>query len=326
VSRRQALGKGLDAIFGAATASEAGPDDASSESSARTEVKPGAGGQAVEGQAAGGLPSWPKGQGLVDVERIWAGRGQPRRNFDEQPMRELADSIKQNGIIQPLVVTRSKGGYEVIAGERRLRAATLAGLQQVPVIVREEVSEGELVELALVENIQRQDLSPLEEASAYRRLVNEYGYTQEDVARRVGKSRASVANSLRLNGLPAPVKELLESSELSEGHARALLALPTAALQIKSAKRVCKRGLSVRQTEKEVRRIIDSQAGSATDDGEQTGSKAGSADLETSGLEEQLGRALSTRVRVRRKGKGGRVEIEFYSEEELSGLADRLLA
>jgi len=129
-----------------------------------------------------------------------------------------------------------------------------------------------------------------------------------------------------LIGLPAPVKELLESSELSEGHARALLALPTAALQIKTAKSVCKRGLSVRQTEKEVRRINDAQADSGSDDGEHAGSKDSSADLETRGLEEQLGRVLSTRVRVRRKGRGGRVEIEFYSEEELSGLADRLLA
>jgi ParB family chromosome partitioning protein len=318
VSRRRALGKGLDAIFGADTSGGDGAGAASSPGPgtavAARESDNGAGAAA----AGEGLPTWPKGQDLVDVERIWAGRGQPRRSFDEQSMQELADSIKQNGIIQPLVVTRGKGGFEVIAGERRLRAAMLAGLQQVPVIVREEVSESELVELALVENIQRQDLAPLEEASAYRRLVNEYGYTQEDVARRVGKSRASVANSLRLIGLPAPVKELLESAELSEGHARALLALPTAASQIKAAKSVCKQGLSVRQTEKKVRSIIDAQGDGAK--------VPASAEAGPSALEEQLGRALSTRVHVRRKGKGGRVEIDFYSEEELSGLADRLLA
>jgi ParB family chromosome partitioning protein len=253
----------------------------------------------------------------VSIERISAGRGQPRRRFADDTLDELASSIKEKGILQPLVVVEASGGYELIAGERRLRAAARAGLETVPVIVKRDVSTDELVELALIENIQREDLTPLEQARAFQRLLEEHGYTQEEAARRVGKSRVAVANVIRLLGLPAQVRDLVEAGVLSEGHGRALLALPTAAAQIRTAQRIARKGLSVRETEELVRR----EARTATNGAEPAAVPPPSPLTE---LERSLMRALATKVRIRGSGKRGSIHIEFYSDAELDRLAQRL--
>ena len=212
------------------------------------------------------IPSGQPTPGLleVSVEDIAPNPRQPRRSLDSRALHELADSIREHGLIQPLVVsrirTRPKSGeegprYQLIAGERRRQAAKMAGLERVPVVVK-EASPQEMLELALVENIQRADLNPLEEAAAYGQLVDEFGLTQEEVASRVGRSRSSVANSLRLLGLPDQVKEVLAEGRISEGHARAILGLKRGGDRLKALRAVLKRGLSVRQTEELVRRLI----------------------------------------------------------------------
>lgn len=297
--RKQGLGRGLDAILGGGGSSESAPQ--------RTASSP---------AEASGAPL------LVEIEKVSAGRGQPRRHFDDGALEELASSIREKGILQPLVVTESGGGFELIAGERRLRAAARAGLERVPVIVKREVDPRELVELALIENIQREDLSPLEEARAYQRLMDDYAYTQEETAKRVGKSRAAVANSVRLLGLPTAVQQLIEAGTLSEGHGRALLGLPTAAAQIQLAHKVARKGMSVRETEDATRALRESNPGTAG--GSRAGSSASARDPEIAALERSLSRSLGTKVRVRSGAKGGKIQIDFYSQEELTRLTDKL--
>ncbi len=231
--RRQPLGKGLNAILG--NGATAGASGAATAVELRLEPQ----------QAAF----------EVGVEEIVAGREQPRRRFGEEGLEELSASIRAQGVIQPLIVSRRDGHYELIAGERRLRAAARAGLDKVPVVLREAASEQELLEMALVENIQREDLDALERARAYQRLIESYGHTQEQVAQRVGKSRAAVSNTIRLLALPEPVQAALEQGFLSEGHARALLALPTAAAQIAAARKIAQKGLSVREAEDLVKEV-----------------------------------------------------------------------
>jgi ParB family chromosome partitioning protein len=252
----------------------------------------------------------------VDIEKISPGRAQPRRHFDEDALAELADSIRANGILQPLLVTETHGRYELIAGERRLRAAARAGLATVPVIVRRDVDTDSLLEMALVENVQREDLTPIEQARGYQRLIDEHGYTQERLAQRVGKSRAAVTNALRLLKLPREVCELVDDGSLSEGHARALLGLRTAAQQIRLAGRIARKGWSVRQTEELVRRLQDT-APSA---------RPVSSPVATAmhAVEQSLGRALGTKVRLKGGAARGRIEIEFYSQDELDRLIERL--
>jgi len=296
--KKPALGKGLDAILGGAPRQTAAT-------------------------ATTGTPAQGDGAGRpldVAIEKVSAGRGQPRRHFDDDALEELAESIREKGILQPLIVTEASGGFEVIAGERRLRAAARAGLDQVPVIVKADVSAHEIVELALIENIQREDLTPMEQARAYQRLLDEYGYTQEEAAKRVGKSRAAVANSIRLLGLPSQVRDCLDAGALSEGHARALLALPTAAAQIQLSQRVARKGLSVRQTEELVRDVAR-----RGEEGSQSAKAAPTArDSAVASVERNLTRVLGTKVRISSNGKGGSIRIEYYSTEELTRLADRL--
>jgi ParB family chromosome partitioning protein len=251
---------------------------------------------------------------LVPIERVVAGRGQPRRRFDEEQLDELAASIRENGILQPLVVVPLNGSYELVAGERRLRAAGRAGLDKVPVVFREVTRDGEMLELALVENLQREDLGPLERARAYEKLQSAHGLAQEEIARRVGKSRVAIANTLRLLALPQPVLEGIEQGLLTEGHARALLALPTAASQIDTMKVVVRRQLSVRETEELVR---ERTAGATSRNPERPSRAPGP-------LEADLSRKLGTKVRVRGGNKKGRIEIEYYSQEELTRLIDLL--
>ncbi len=242
------------------------------------------------------------------------GRFQPRRDFSAEALQELALSIKEQGIVQPIVVVASGDKFEIVAGERRWRAAAKAGLTRVPVIVREMRSDKEMLEIALVENLQREDLNPLEAAAAYARLKEEFHLTQEDVARRVGKDRATVANALRLLKLPASVREKIREGSLSAGHAKALAALVSADDQERLADEILRRALSVRQTEKRV----------ASFSSEGKVRRERRSDPFTRDAEEKLSRRLKTRVRIARSRRGGRIEIAFGSEEELMGLFDRL--
>ena len=241
---------------------------------------------------------------------------QPRAPIRDQDLVELAASIEEHGIIQPLVVSRAPDGYQLIAGERRWRAARLAGLSQVPVIVK-DVAPSEMLELALVENVQRSDLNALEEAMAYRQLIDEFALTQEQVARRVGKSRVAVANTLRLLKAARGVQEALLEDRISEGHARALLGLVQAEAQEAALKTVLKHGLNVRQTEELVRRLL------GQDREEQRPAREVSP--ETRALEARFREALGTKVNLTRSGKGGRVVIYFYSDEELDALYERIV-
>lgn len=248
---------------------------------------------------------------LIPVDRIRASRTQPRQRFDEETLSALTESLRRNGMIQPLLVREHGEGFELIAGERRWRAARKAGLETVPAVVREATDE-ESFELALIENVQREDLSPLEEAEAYRRLVEEYSLTQEQIASRVGKNRATVANLLRLLGLPEEIKERIANGELSMGHARALLSAPPDR-QIDLARDVVDRGLSVRETER-----------LASVPKYKRRSKVVSIDVHVRALEEELCRLLGTRVRLLARGAGGAIEIHYHSSEALERIVEFL--
>lgn len=248
---------------------------------------------------------------LVALDKIRPNPRQPRTEFAEDALSELAASIRVQGVIQPLLVRRMPAGdFELVAGERRLRAAERAGLTHVPVYVR-DLSDGESLELALVENLQRDDLSPLEEAAAYQRLMTEFDLTQEAVAERVGKSRPAVANALRLLKLPDAIKRDLARGKLTAGHARVLLSIEDEGAQLRAAKQIHARHLSVRDAEQ-----LASTKKSAP--------RATPRDPNRAALERDLSATLGTRVRITPKGRGGRIEIEFYSPEELEGLVDRI--
>jgi ParB family chromosome partitioning protein len=250
----------------------------------------------------------------VEIGRLKPSRFQPRRDFSESSLADLASSIKEQGIVQPIVVVARGEYFEIVAGERRWRAASLAGLERVPVTVREKSSDRDMLEAALVENLQREDLNPLEAAEAYARLREEFGLTQEKIADRVGKDRATIANSLRLLKLPLTVRDKIRAGSLSAGHAKALAALPSADDQERLAEEILRRALSVRQTEKRVARM-------AAGDKIQHEKRR---DPFTRDAEEKLSRRLQTRVRILRRRRGGKIEIAFGSEEELVGLYERL--
>jgi ParB family chromosome partitioning protein len=250
----------------------------------------------------------PRGVPLeVDLDRIVPNPQQPRVRIEPGPLEELAQSIRVNGIIQPILVRRSGDHYEIIAGERRWRAAQMAGLLRAPVVVR-EIGDQQLLQVALIENIQREDLNPIDEATAYRRLLDECAMTQEALAEAIGKDRASIANHLRLLRLPPDVQRQVSSRALSMGHARALVAIENLVTLKKAADDVVARALSVRETEALVRRLSSPPAASA----------AAAKDVHTREAEDVLKLALGTRVRIVRKGKGGKVEIDFVSEDELN--------
>jgi ParB family transcriptional regulator, chromosome partitioning protein len=253
----------------------------------------------------------------VPIERLHPGRYQPRRNFDEAQMAALVQSVQSQGILQPLLVRphpQINDAFEIVAGERRWRAAQLAQLHEVPVVVR-EVADRDALEIALVENVQRQDLAPLEEAEGYSRLVDEFGHTQEALARALGKSRSHITNMLRLLGLPEPVRRLLDEGSLSAGHARALLgAADPAAL----AAEVVRRGLNVRQTEDLARaRKPEGKGGRRTTAGK-------FKDADTLALERELTQGLGLKVTITPLGRGGSLEIRYGSLEQLDDLLKRL--
>ncbi len=250
---------------------------------------------------------------MCDLELIRPNRFQPRTKFSEKELEALTESIKEQGIIQPLLVRRDEHGYELIAGERRLRAARRAGLARVPAIAK-EISDSQLLELSIVENIQREDLNPMEEAEAYLRLTEEFGLTQEQVAGRVGKSRSTVANFMRLVNLPDEIKDSILDCAISMGHARAILGAEKTAQQRAVWRQVISKGLSVRQTEALVKSMQEEKE--EPDPKEPT-----SDEIYFSGVAEDLSRRYGTRVEIKRKGKKGKLEIEFYTNDDL----DRLL-
>ena len=248
---------------------------------------------------------------LSDIE---PNREQPRKNFDKEALQELADSIKQFGIIQPIVVQKKDDYYEIIAGERRWRAAKLAKLKEVPVIIK-EYSDREVMEIALIENIQRKDLNPIEEALAYKSLIDEYSLKQEELANRVSKSRTAIANSMRLLKLTDSVQNMLINDEISMGHARALLTLEQEDLQIEAAKTIVSKGLSVRDTEKLVKSILNPKQVKLPI----PSAEAAIYDAIANKLREKMG----TKVSINHKKNGkGKIEIEYYSQEELERLIE----
>ena len=257
----------------------------------------------------------------LPVAQLHPNRFQPRRDFDPEALAELAASIRAQGLVQPIVVTPDDGGaYTIVAGERRWRAAQEAGLEQVPVVVREVRDDRHLLELALVENLQRSDLNPIEEALAFHALQEEFGLAQEEIATRVGKARPTIANSLRLLNLHLDVQQMLRSGQLTAGQAKPLLALGKRAEQLALAKRAVAQGLSARQ--------LEALAAAARDRTAPTGKpEAPPRDVHSAAAAEQLTRRLQTRVEIRRRRDGGgTVQIHFSSEEELMRLYDRLNA
>ena len=256
---------------------------------------------------------------MLDVDRIQPNRFQPRTDFTG--LDGLVSSIKESGIIQPIVVRKETDGFSLVAGERRWRAAQLAGLHKVPVVVR-KVPDDRLLEVALIENIQRKELNPIEEAKAYEVLVGEMKLSQADIARRVGRDRSSVANSLRLLKLDDRIQKKIREGIVSVGHAKVIMALPDSATQIKVANEVSDRLLSVRETEERVARLMKRSPGGR----ESGGAAAPAQDPNVKAAEESLCRALATKVRIVRRGVRGRVEIEFYSDAELDRVYNALLA
>src|SRR5690625_1218093 len=258
----------------------------------------------------------------VPVEYLHPGKAQPRRRFDETQLESLAESVRVQGLLQPILVRphpRKPGEYEIVAGERRWRAAQKARLHEVPVLVR-ELNDGQALELALVENVQRQDLDPVEEAEGYRRLMEEFGHSQEELARTIGKSRPHIANTLRLLNLPEEVKELLRQGELSAGHARALLGVEEPAAL---AEQVIARGLSVRETE---RLVAAQKAGGAAAGGRPrvNGSATRAKDADTLALEADLADLLGMKVLIEPKGQGGTLALHYRDLEQLDELLRRL--
>ncbi len=307
---KPALGRGLGALMGGASQQVRTPQPSDAPRPNVTPVAP-----VLESSVGRVL--------RVSQEKIFPCSFQPRKSFSEQALQELADSIKEQGIVQPLIVRERNGRYEIIAGERRWRASQIAGLHELPVIVR-EADDRTVLELALIENLQRENLNPLEEAQGYSQLIGQFSLTQEQAAVKVGKSRVVVANALRILKLPASVQYQLRDGLISVGHAKVLLGLVTEDLQKRGAERVIKDGLSVRQTEELVAKI-QAIAASATDS--HPGAKPAQAagrDANLAALENRLRERFGTRVKFKyNKGKGS-LDIAFFSDDELNGILSRL--
>ena len=245
-----------------------------------------------------------------DIESIRPNPYQPRTHFSQNETEELSQSIRQQGIIQPLLVRNSNGSYELVAGERRLRAAKMAGLDHVPVLLR-DVSDSDMLLMSIIENIQRQNLNAMEEAEAYYRLMSEFHLSQEQVAKKVGKSRPAVTNMLRLRKLPQDIKNLIADGTLSTGHARALLVTETPRLMREACETVISKELSVRETENLIRRLKKQEAKPR---------KNASREVYFSDMAAELSRCLGTKVQIRHRGQKGKIEIEFYSNDDLDRL------
>ncbi|RJQ07647.1 MAG: ParB/RepB/Spo0J family partition protein [Bacillota bacterium] len=279
--RRRGLGRGLDALL------------------------PSAGADTGEG-----------GVQEIAVGEIRPNRLQPRREFDEAKLAELAESIKEHGLVQPVVVRPVDAGYELVVGERRWRAAQMAGLSAIPAVVRDVETDAGVLEVALVENLQREDLNPMEEAHAFHYLTEEFGLTQEEVARRVGRSRPQVANTLRLLSLDSETQDEIRSGRVTMGHAKALLSVQDKALRKALLRKIVDKGLSVRGAEDEASALVSRRASPKT---------SAARPVPYPDVEDQLRNALGTKVRVLGGGGRGRIEVEFYSEEDLSRIVDLIV-
>lgn len=250
---------------------------------------------------------------MCGIEELRPNKHQPRKIFESGKLMDLVASIKEKGVIQPLLARRISGGYELVAGERRWRAAQIAGLREVPVILR-EVRDTEMLELALIENIQRADLNPIEEAEGYQKLIDEFDYTQEELSIRVGKERSTIGNHLRLLKLPEPVKKDIAEGIVTTGHAKAILGLESIQMQIEAHTAVVKKGLSVRETESLVRKMVKGRPGK----------KAHKTSSDIEKVQETLIRLLGTKVMISGNNKKGRIVLEYYSSDELERLIDIL--
>jgi ParB family chromosome partitioning protein len=295
--KRKALGKGLRSLIPQAPAQRPGSAPTRAPATAATPpAEPGA-------RSSRGLLQ-------LDLDRIRPNTDQPRRAFDQVSLEELAASMKHEGVLQPIIVRPlGEGEYELIAGERRWRAAQIAGLLKIPALVR-DVADDRVLEMTLIENLQREDLNPIEAAAGFQALIDDLGLTQQEVAARVGKQRATVANMLRLLDLPGPVKQKLRDGSVSTGHAKVLASLETPQLQVRLADRIARDGLSVRETERLVKRMTGPASPSA-----QRG--AAERDPNVVAAEEALQKALGTKVSIAQGKKGGRIELHFYSDDEL---------
>lgn len=285
-NRNKGLGKGLDALFGEVNVQR----PLSSDDSGNGEIK------------------------NIKLNDIKPNANQPRKTFDKEKLQELANSIEENGLIQPVILRGVDKGYEIVAGERRWRAARLVGLKEIPAIVR-ELDEQELALFAIIENMQREDLNPIEEANGVASMADTYGMTQGEISKSIGKSRPYITNMLRLLKLPTEIQDFISSGDLSNGHGRALLGLDTPQLQISVAKKVIAEGLSVRQTEELVRN------GGARRTPKPR-KKRKSPDVEQ--VEDELKTLLGTKVSLKQSGKKGKIEIEYYSRDEMERLIDLL--
>ncbi len=294
---RKALGKGLGALIPA--------EDVSDEKRARLE-KVGAGHEEAGEDGGDGLR-------VLRIEEIRANPWQPRTGVAEEALQGLAESIKQKGLLQPIVVRRTDDGYELVAGERRFVASKMAGLDKVPAVVR-DVANREMLEIALIENIQREDLNPIDEAKAYKRLREEFGLTQEEIAEKVGKDRASVANQMRLLHLPTALQENVSRGTLSAGHGRALLAVTDRDRQLEIAELIVNKGLSVRETERLAQRKQRAKRHK----------RAPALTAELSALEQCVREHLATKVAIKPQGAGGTIEIQYYSNEDLERILEAM--
>lgn len=298
--KSRGLGKGLDLLI----------PDAVGEAKAKKEA-------AETVQNSGNSAAGGSQETLVKITSVEPNRKQPRKTFDEDSLQELSDSIKQVGLIQPILVQDRKDHYEIIAGERRWRAAKLAGLKEVPVIIR-DYSEQEIMEISLIENIQREDLNPIEEAQAYKRLLTEFNLKQDEVAERVSKSRAAVTNSIRLLKLSDRVQQMVIDDMISTGHARALLSVEDPEEQFELAQKIFDEKLSVRDVEKLVKNLHKPEKAKKKPDDR-------TMQVIYQDIEDKLKQRLSTKVTVTPKGEGsGKIEIEFYNHEDLDRLLDMI--
>ena len=304
---KKGLGKGLGAIFG---------EDVVKENKEETEKKAKA---KAEAKAAEEMDE--KGRILMlKLDLVQPNKEQPRKTFDEEKINELAESIKNYGLLQPLLVQKNDSFYEIIAGERRWRAAKAAGLKEVPAVLK-EYSKQEAMEISLIENVQRADLNPIEEALGYRQLIDEFGLTQEEIAVRVAKSRTAITNTMRLLKLDEQIQNMLVQGVITSGHARALLSLEDTQMQLKAAKEILDKKLSVRETERLVKRLQKEASGEKKEEKKKDETLA----LIYQDLEDRMKSVMGTKVSIHNKDKNkGRIEIEYYSEAELERIVEMI--
>lgn len=307
---KKGLGKGLGAIFGEDVISREEEEHKIRES-ARKKGTSDPGNTAQEDGTAG--------EQMVKVALIEPNQSQPRKKFDQEQMEELAESIKLHGVLQPLLVQKKDGLYEIIAGERRWRAAKLAGLKEVPVVIRQYTHQ-ESMEVALIENLQREDLNPIEEAKAYQKLIQEFGLKQEEIAAKVAKNRTTITNAMRLLKLDEGIQNMVIENVISSGHARALLGLEDPEMQLKAAKMIMEDKLSVRETERLVKRLIRE-----AEEKDKPKKQEKNINFIYQNLEERMKTVMGTKVTIHNKDKNkGRIEIEYYSEAELERIVEMI--